>query len=47
MSHPISEKINAGTGHGYADWDAFKDAFKKCFGTASAQEDAKALLKAL
>ena len=44
---PISEKINDGTGHGYADWDAFKDAFKKRFETASAQEDAKASLKAL
>ena len=38
---PISEKINAGTGHGYADWDAFKAAFKKHFETASAQEDAR------
>ena len=44
---PISEKINAGTGHGYADWDEFKAAFKKRFETASAQEDAKAALKAL
>ena len=44
---PLSEKINANEPIEYATWAAFKEAFKKHFETASAQQDAKSALKAL
>ena len=44
---PLSEKLNSGQALGIADWDDFKEIFKRRFETANAEQDAKEALKNL